>query len=214
MGIGKGAIGRLKIGISPSSQVRISKVPIRERRPICFLLCGPEKMVSTISSSGNEGIIASFFRKVGREVCPINQLSCSASKVLVLAGSKRFTGLLVRPDGRVRGICITGVGNVPSGRDVEDLREKIILRSKGATPTGAGLLSVSGGGRATVIRVDVRRKHGHRIEEVFRTVNRPILGLGERECNCLALRNLSTKSTERLATRRIGRLQTLTVGGG
>lgn len=154
--MGKGGIARLKIGISGGSEIRIGNVPVCQRRPICCLFCGPGGALSSIGSSGSQAIIASFF-SIGRQVCPVKELSCSAAKLLLLAGSNRFTGLLARPGCRVSGACITGINSVPAHSSLGGLRGKMLVSKGGASGTQTGLVSTGSRGGATVIRLAVRR---------------------------------------------------------
>lgn len=215
IGIGNIIIGRLKAGIGNSSTVRIGKALVRHREGgMCCLFCGPHNIVDTIGSSGNHEIIASCFRNRGGQVCPVKHLSCSASNVLVLAGSKRLTGLLVRPHCGISGACITGMRKLIRDSSLGHLHGNIGVGSKRCdTETGTGIVSDSHTGGRSVISLAVRRKEGRRIGGVFRTVKRPMVGLGQRACSFLALGKLASKRCHRLDGRRIGALCRGTEGG-
>lgn len=184
--IGKGVYGGPSAGISPrGSRVIISKRTLGCDGCVCVVVGGPTKIISTARSERFGAIVSVVPRSVGQgKLFPINELSHSARKLLLVASSNSFTRDVASPGGRISGGCITGLSKRVARSAMGTFSSKVRFSSNAGYHDT--ILRYSGGsGGAKVIAV--YRNGCRRIGGVFLYYKLGIIRLRQVSVNNLCL---------------------------
>lgn len=201
--IGRRAMGHPRVGVSArESRIFCRKRAITCTRCRCCVLGGPTKIISTARSGGSDAMLSLVSRGREGSLFPIKELSGSARKLLLVAGSNRLTRRLLSPGGRMSGICFTGVSKGIARRSIKEFTRKLRVKRRGpALPTR---LRVLGDRRVSRVQLAVERKGFRRIGQVFRTIKGRIVCLGHLRVKDLMLSpQLTLKRCQGLAKRRL-----------
>ncbi len=172
-------------------------------RFICVVVGGPRKCVDTACSGELPAIVSLLPRRCLRfRPFPTKELSVSAIKLLLLAGSKRLTRGVLSPGGRVPGACLAEMGNTLDRRSASTFLGNISVKRRG--PAGPTILDVLSSKSVSRTRVAVARKGFRRVGEVFKSEKGRIVCLGQVGVGKLYLsRRLTLNRYHRLSRRRL-----------
>ncbi len=198
--IRNGAIHSFKLLAGISTSISCGKRTLDCGRCVCVLVGGPGNILSTDGSGDGGAIISLIPSGLGeRKLFPINELSGSAAKFLVVASSNSFTRGTVSPGCRICGDCLIRLSNSLGRRVVRGFHSKVALTSNAGYLDTRLEFMTSG-----ITAIEVYRKGCRRVGEVFNAIKLNMGRLGERTMNKLSLpRGLTRKRYVRLAGSRV-----------
>lgn len=176
----------------------------------CLVLGGPHNCMAAISSRRTGGAIVRLVRNIGRHICPINELSESSRKLLLFAGSNTLTGTLVRPSKGVAGVCHIAIHPTIGSSVLSGLQANIRVRNHGALPYSISIISRRSS--EMILRFNVHRNEGHRVEGVYSSINLRITQLGQVTRKPIGLNVLPLNGFHSLAPHRVRGLRGLARG--